>query len=75
MKWVVMTYHTSKKQMYFRKDNLLGNNFSVAFQFHSFLISDNAVYEGTGWHIRGSHTYNYNSNSTGIGFIGDFSGK
>lgn len=40
----------------------------------SFLIGDTAVYEGTGWHVRGSHTINYNSNSTGIAFIGDFSG-
>lgn len=41
----------------------------------SFLIGDNDIYEGTGWHIRGSHTANYNSNSTGIGFIGNFNGK
>lgn len=33
------------------------------------------MYEGTGWHVKGSHTINYNSNSTGIAFIGDFSGK
>lgn len=39
------------------------------------MIGDNAIYEGTGWHVRGSHTASYNSNSTGIGFIGDFTGK
>lgn len=42
---------------------------------YSFLVSDNDIYEGTGWHLRGGHTYNYNSNSTGIGFIGSFNGK
>lgn len=40
----------------------------------SFLVSDNDIYEGTGWHIRGGHTFNYNSNSTGIAFIGSFNG-
>ncbi|XP_031618096.1 peptidoglycan-recognition protein SA-like [Contarinia nasturtii] len=39
---------------------------------YNFLIGDNDIYEGTGWHIRGGHTFNYNSNSTGIGFIGSF---
>lgn len=41
----------------------------------SFLVSDNDIYEGTGWHIRGGHTFNYNSNSTGIAFIGSFNGN
>lgn len=39
------------------------------------MVGDNDIYEGTGWHIRGGHTYNYNSNSTGIAFIGSFNGK
>ncbi|XP_055323675.1 peptidoglycan-recognition protein SA-like isoform X2 [Sitodiplosis mosellana] len=42
---------------------------------YNFLVSDNDIYEGTGWHIRGGHTYNYNSNSTGIAFIGSFNEK
>ncbi|KRT85399.1 hypothetical protein AMK59_2784 [Oryctes borbonicus] len=33
---------------------------------------DGNIYEGVGWHKRGSHTYGYNSNSIGIAFIGDF---
>lgn len=41
---------------------------------HSFLIgNDGRVYEGTGWHIVGAHTYHYNRNGLGIAFIGDFS--
>lgn len=38
------------------------------------MIGDNDIYEGTGWHIRGSHTSKFNSNSTGIAFIGNFNG-
>lgn len=41
----------------------------------SFLISDRDIYEGTGWHIRGEHTFGYNANGTGIAFIGTFSSK
>lgn len=42
----------------------------------SFFVGDSPVpiYEGIGWHVRGAHTYNFNSNATGIAFIGDFSG-
>lgn len=36
-------------------------------------MSDNDIYEGTGWHVRGAHTLNFNSNGTGIAFIGTFS--
>lgn len=43
--------------------------------FSSFLIGDNDIYEGTGWHKRGAHTYKYNSNSTGIAFVGSFNGN
>lgn len=54
------------------------NNFILASNnphfVHSFLVGDNGVYEGTGWHVRGAHTSNFNSNATGIAFIGDFSG-
>uniref|UniRef100_T1P9P4 N-acetylmuramoyl-L-alanine amidase n=1 Tax=Musca domestica TaxID=7370 RepID=T1P9P4_MUSDO len=43
---------------------------------YNFLIgNDGLVYEGTGWHVAGSHTYDYNRNGTGIAFIGDFSAK
>ncbi|XP_073829476.1 peptidoglycan-recognition protein SA-like isoform X2 [Musca autumnalis] len=43
---------------------------------YNFLIGDDGlVYEGTGWHVAGSHTYGYNRNGTGIAFIGDFSAK
>lgn len=39
----------------------------------SFLISDADIYDGTGWHIRGEHTAGFNTNATGIAFIGNFS--
>lgn len=39
------------------------------------MVGDNGIYEGTGWHKEGAHTYGYNSNALGIGFVGDFSGK
>lgn len=43
---------------------------------HSFLIgNDGVIYEGTGWYVRGAHTYGYNQNGTGIAFIGNFMGK
>lgn len=42
----------------------------------SFLIgNDGIVYEGTGWGLRGAHTYGYNAIGTGIAFIGNFVGK
>lgn len=42
----------------------------------SFLIgNDGLVYEGTGWGVRGAHTYGYNGNGTGIAFIGNFVGE
>ncbi|KAH8264729.1 hypothetical protein KR044_004592, partial [Drosophila immigrans] len=43
---------------------------------YNFLIgSDGIVYEGTGWGVRGAHTYGYNTNGTGIAFIGNFVDK
>ncbi|KAH8354865.1 hypothetical protein KR084_012639 [Drosophila pseudotakahashii] len=43
---------------------------------YNFLIgSDGIVYEGTGWGLRGAHTYGYNGNGTGIAFIGNFVDK
>uniref|UniRef100_A0A1A9W1I3 Peptidoglycan-recognition protein n=1 Tax=Glossina brevipalpis TaxID=37001 RepID=A0A1A9W1I3_9MUSC len=43
---------------------------------YNFLIgSDGNVYEGTGWLIIGAHTYGYNTNGTGIAFIGDYTAK
>ncbi|KAH8289329.1 hypothetical protein KR054_003866 [Drosophila jambulina] len=43
---------------------------------YNFLIgSDGIVYEGTGWGLRGAHTYGYNANGTGIAFIGNYVGK
>ncbi|EDV32591.1 uncharacterized protein Dana_GF22064 [Drosophila ananassae] len=43
---------------------------------YNFLIgSDGIVYEGTGWGLRGAHTYGYNANGTGIAFIGNFVDK
>ncbi|EDW06180.1 peptidoglycan-recognition protein SA [Drosophila mojavensis] len=43
---------------------------------YNFLIgNDGLVYEGTGWGVRGSHTYGYNANGTGIAFIGNFVDK
>ncbi|XP_037940336.1 peptidoglycan-recognition protein SA-like [Teleopsis dalmanni] len=40
---------------------------------YNFLIgNDGNVYEGTGWGVRGSHSYGYNMNGTGIAFIGNF---
>lgn len=51
------------------------HGFGFLFIIRSFFVGDNGVYEGTGWHVRGAHTYNYNSNGTGISFIGDFSGE
>lgn len=47
----------------------------LKFIVFSFLVSDNDIYEGAGWHIRGGHTYGYNSNSTGIAFVGSFNGN
>jgi len=42
----------------------------------SFLIgNDGVVYEGTGWGVRGAHTYGYNANGTGIAFIGNYQGE
>lgn len=40
----------------------------------SFLVGDNGVYEGTGWHVKAG-TSSFKSNSTGIAFVGDFSGE
>ncbi|KAH8317287.1 hypothetical protein KR074_002232, partial [Drosophila pseudoananassae] len=43
---------------------------------YNFLIgSDGVVYEGTGWGLRGAHTYGYNANGTGVAFIGNFVDK
>lgn len=43
--------------------------------FSSFLVgNDGNIYEGTGWLVIGAHTYGYNTNGTGIAFIGDFTG-
>ncbi|XP_059223654.1 peptidoglycan-recognition protein SA [Stomoxys calcitrans] len=43
---------------------------------YNFLIgNDGNIYEGTGWYVRGAHTYGYNQNGTGIAFIGNFMGK
>ncbi|KAH8419655.1 hypothetical protein KR009_000305 [Drosophila setifemur] len=40
---------------------------------YNFLVdSDGVVYEGTGWGVRGAHTYGYNNNGTGIAFIGNY---
>ncbi|XP_034477255.1 peptidoglycan-recognition protein SA [Drosophila innubila] len=40
---------------------------------YNFLIgNDGVVYEGTGWGVRGAHTYGYNANGTGIAFIGTY---
>ncbi|XP_035209347.1 peptidoglycan-recognition protein SC2-like, partial [Stegodyphus dumicola] len=40
---------------------------------YNFLIgSDGRVYEGRGWTVRGTHTLNFNTNSVGIAFIGNF---
>ncbi|XP_072286670.1 peptidoglycan recognition protein 1-like [Pyxicephalus adspersus] len=40
---------------------------------YNFLIGeDGAVYEGRGWKTNGGHASNYNSISTGIGFIGSY---
>lgn len=42
----------------------------------SFLVGgDGRVYEGTGWHKEGAHTYGYNNRSIGIGVIGNFTGE
>ncbi|XP_037822247.1 peptidoglycan-recognition protein SA [Lucilia sericata] len=43
---------------------------------YNFLIgNDGVVYEGTGWRVAGAHTYGYNTNGTGIAFIGNYSAK
>eukprot|EP00099_Drosophila_melanogaster_P010818 NP_001285128.1 peptidoglycan recognition protein SA, isoform B [Drosophila melanogaster] len=43
---------------------------------YNFLIgNDGIVYEGTGWGLRGAHTYGYNAIGTGIAFIGNFVDK
>ncbi|KAH8387295.1 hypothetical protein KR093_006097, partial [Drosophila rubida] len=43
---------------------------------YNFLIgNDGIVYEGTGWGVRGAHTYGYNMNGTGIAFIGNYVNK
>ncbi|XP_034656865.1 peptidoglycan-recognition protein SA [Drosophila subobscura] len=43
---------------------------------YNFLIgSDGIVYEGTGWGLRGAHTYGYNANGTGVAFIGNYGEK
>ncbi|XP_020803736.1 peptidoglycan-recognition protein SA [Drosophila serrata] len=43
---------------------------------YNFLIgNDGIVYEGTGWGLRGAHTYGYNANGTGIAFIGNYVDK
>nr|XP_015919087.2 peptidoglycan recognition protein-like [Parasteatoda tepidariorum] len=40
---------------------------------YNFLISGNGrVYEVRGWNLTGAHVPNYNTNSYGIAFIGDF---
>ncbi|KAJ3656882.1 hypothetical protein Zmor_015927 [Zophobas morio] len=55
----IQDYHMDKQQF---PD--IGYNFLVG--------GDGQVYEGTGWHHKGSHTHGYNSESFGIGFIGSF---
>ncbi|XP_017480370.1 PREDICTED: peptidoglycan-recognition protein SA-like [Rhagoletis zephyria] len=43
---------------------------------YNFLIgNDGVIYEGTGWGVRGAHTYGYNMNGTGIAFIGNYAEK
>lgn len=38
---------------------------------YAFLIGgDGFIYEGRGWGKYGAHTYGYNCNSVGVGFIG-----
>lgn len=40
---------------------------------YNFLIAgDGRVYEGRGWSYVGAHSVNFNSNSIGIAFVGDF---
>ncbi|XP_035204462.1 peptidoglycan-recognition protein SC2-like [Stegodyphus dumicola] len=40
---------------------------------YSFLVGgDGRIYEGRGWNGVGAHTYNYNSKSIGISFMGNF---
>ncbi|XP_017843648.2 peptidoglycan-recognition protein LC isoform X3 [Drosophila busckii] len=40
---------------------------------YNFMIGgDGCVYVGRGWDFIGAHTFKYNSNSIGIGFIGNF---
>ncbi|KDR07311.1 peptidoglycan-recognition protein LB-like [Zootermopsis nevadensis] len=40
--------------------------------YHFCIGGTGKVYEGRGWDVVGTHTPKYNSNSTGICFIGDF---
>uniref|UniRef100_A0A1A9Z640 Peptidoglycan-recognition protein n=1 Tax=Glossina pallidipes TaxID=7398 RepID=A0A1A9Z640_GLOPL len=58
----MQNYHTQSL-----KYDDIGYNFLIA--------SDGTVYEGTGWLIIGAHTYGYNTNGTGIAFIGDYTAK
>uniref|UniRef100_A0A1B0CDM4 Putative peptidoglycan recognition protein 3-like polistes canadensis n=1 Tax=Lutzomyia longipalpis TaxID=7200 RepID=A0A1B0CDM4_LUTLO len=40
---------------------------------YNFIIGgDGSIFEGVGWHRRGSHTYGYNYRSIGIAFLGNY---
>ena len=55
----IQNYHINQKK--FRD---IGYNFLIG--------GDGEIYEGSGWHIQGTHTMGWNNKSLGIGFIGDF---
>lgn len=58
--------------LFFHNQFLIPMWTNIIFNFRSFLVGDDAIYEGAGWHVRGAHTFGYNTNGTGIAFIGDF---
>ncbi|XP_055979645.1 peptidoglycan recognition protein 3-like [Sorex fumeus] len=61
-------------QMYVRdlQSYLMDSENSCDIKYNFLVGEDGGVYEGVGWHIKGSHSNGYNDIALGIAFMGNF---